>query len=66
VRPVTPLSAGIHGEKGGWDYPGIMAIERKFHGIAFLNERFIAPINIKTYTIVTKLFLNYNQFTTVS
>jgi hypothetical protein len=30
------------------------------------NERFIAPINIKTYMLVTKLFLNYNQFTTVS
>jgi hypothetical protein len=32
----------------------------------FFNERFIAPINIKTYIIVTTLFLNYNQFTTVS
>jgi hypothetical protein len=32
----------------------------------FINERFIAPINIKTYMIVTKLFFNYNQFTTVS
>jgi hypothetical protein len=32
----------------------------------FFKERFIAPINIKTYTKVTKLFLNYNQFTTVS
>jgi hypothetical protein len=36
------------------------------HNKSFFNERFIAPINIKTYMIVTKLFLNYNQFTTVS
>jgi hypothetical protein len=34
--------------------------------IFFFNERFIAPININAYMIVTKLFLNYNQFTTVS
>jgi hypothetical protein len=34
--------------------------------IIIINERFIAQINIKTYMIVTKLFLNYNQFTTVS
>jgi hypothetical protein len=32
----------------------------------FLKERFIAPINIESYMIVTKLFLNYNQFTTIS
>jgi ABC-type spermidine/putrescine transport system permease subunit I len=29
-----------------------------------LNEKFIAPINIKTYMMVTKMFHNYNQFTT--
>jgi hypothetical protein len=28
----------------------------------FLNERFIAPINIKTYMIVTKLFLKEDAF----
>jgi hypothetical protein len=34
--------------------------------LLLLNERFIAPINIRTYMIVTKSFLKYNQFTTVS
>jgi hypothetical protein len=58
-------TGGCHPRMFGDGVSALSASELHSVSVSF-NERFIAPINIKTYMIVTKLFFNYNQFTTVS
>jgi hypothetical protein len=53
-------------EPSGLQRPVMGILKKNGDIIIIINERFIAPINIKIYMIVTRLFLNYNQFTTVS